>query len=176
MTVDVQAEGLQGLSELEARERRRAGRGNRARDESSRGWAQILRSNVFTFFNNILFVIGVSLLALGRVNDAVVSVGLGLLNALISAAQEVRAKRTLDRLRLLHQAPSRVVRDGRERAVPAEELVEGDLVRLGPGDQVVVDGPVVGPGRLEADESLLTGESEPVVKTEGDRMLSGSYC
>lgn len=168
--------GLDGLSEREAQERHRAGRGNTARDDASRGYLQILRTNVFTSFNDILFVIGASLLALGRTNDAVVSVGLGLLNALISAGQEVRAKRTLDRLRLLHRAPSRVVRDGQERPVPAEELVEGDLVRLGAGDQVVVDGPVVGPGRLEADESLLTGESEPVVKTAGDRLLSGTYC
>ena len=165
-----------GLSEAEALQRRRAGLGNGVRSGSSRSYASILRANLFTFFNNILFVIGVGLLALGRTNDAVVSVGLGLLNALISSAQEVRAKHTLDRLRLLHRARSRVVRDGQERDVDPEDIVQGDLLALAAGDQIVVDGPVVGPGRLEADESLLTGESDPVVKTAGDRLLSGTYC
>ena len=164
-----------GLSEAQAERQRRSGRGNGGRGRSSRSYASILRTNVFTFFNNILFVIGAALLSLGRTSDAVISVGLGLLNAVIGAAQEVRAKRTLDRLRLLHRSSTHVVRDGRGREVPPEEVVEGDLLRLGAGDQVVVDGPLVGPGRLEADESLLTGESEPVVKRAGDRLLSGSY-
>ena len=165
-----------GLTEAEAQQRRRDGRGNDAEDRSSRSYTRILRTNVFTFFNDILFVIGVALLALGRTNDAVVSVGLGLLNAVISAGQEIRAKRTLDRLKLLNRAPSRVVRDGQDRDVAAEDVVQGDLVRLRPGDQIVVDGAVVGPGRLEVDESLLTGESEPVVKSAGDPLLSGTYC
>ncbi len=147
--------------------RRRAGRGNGARAGSSRTYLSILRTNLFTFFNNILFVIGGALLALGRTNDALVSVGLGLVNAVISSVQELRAKRTLDRLRLLHRAQVRVVRDGREREVGPEDVVEGDLLALGAGDQVVVDGPVES-GRLEVDESLLT-----VVKAEGDRLLSG---
>jgi cation-transporting ATPase E len=165
-----------GLSEAEAEERRRAGLGNGVRAGSSRSYVSILRTNLFTFFNNILFVIGVGLLALGRTNDAVVSVGLGLLNAVISSVQELRAKRTLDRLRLLHRSRSRVLRDGREREVDPEDVVQGDLLPVAPGDQVVVDGPVVGAGRVEVDESLLTGESDPVVKTAGDRLLSGTYC
>nr|MDP9498221.1 HAD-IC family P-type ATPase [Actinomycetota bacterium] len=165
-----------GLSQAEAQERLRAGLGNGVRSTSSRSYTSILRANLFTFFNNLLFVIGVALLALGRTNDAVVSVGLGLLNAVISSAQELRAKRTLDRLRLLQRARCRVVRDGQEREVEPEQVVQGDLLRLTAGDQVVVDGPVVGPGRLELDESLLTGESDPVVKTAGDLALSGTAC
>src|SRR5215218_3862551 len=173
MTTDVLPSGL---SEAEAEQRRRDGLGNGVRTGSSRSYVSILRTNLFTFFNNLLFVIGVGLLALGRTNDAVVSVGLGLLNAVISSVQELRAKHTLDRLRLLHRARSRVLRDGQERDVEPEDVVQGDLLLLAAGDQVVVDGPVVGPGRLEVDESLLTGESDPVMKTAGNRLLSGTYA
>ena len=163
-----------GLTQDEAAARAKAGRGNVDRSRPSRTYAQVLRANVFTFFNNILFVIGAGLLALGRTNDAVVSVGLGLINAVVGAAQEVRAKRTLDALRLLHRSQCTVVRDGTDRRVDPEQVVEGELLRLSAGDQVVVDGPLVGLGGLEVDESLLTGESVPVRKAEGDRLLSGS--
>ena len=166
----------QGLSQAEAEARRRRGEGNVAVSRSSRTYAQILRTNVFSFFNLILFSIGVALLALGRVNDAVVSVGLGLINAGISATQEIRAKRKLDRLQLLNRGSVTVVRDGRDVEVTPEEVVRGDVLHLRPGDQVVVDGPVLEGGRVEADESLLTGESEPSVKKRGEDLLSGSFC
>ena len=163
-----------GLSEHEAAARAAAGRDNADRSRPSRTYADVLRTNVFTFFNNILFVIGAGLLALGRTNDAVISVGLGIVNAVISAVQEIRAKRTLDSLRLLHHSTATVVRAGRERQVDAEQVVEGDLLPVATGDQVVVDDPLVGPGLLEVDESLLTGEADAVRRGEGDRPLSGS--
>src|SRR3712207_5664897 len=113
-----------------------------------------------------------------RSSDALVSVGLGLVNALISAAQEIRAKRKLDRLQLLDRAPVLVVRDGREVEVGPEQVVRGDTLRVRPGDQIVVDGPLLdspeADDRIEADESLLTGESDPVVKEPGDELRSGS--
>jgi cation-transporting ATPase E len=124
----------------------------------------------------ILFAIGAALLALGRWNDAFISVGLGLLNAAISAVQEIRAKRKLDRLQLLDRTPVHVVRDGEEVAVPPEAVVEGDVVRVRPGDQIVVDGPLLDGGRVEVDESLLTGEADPLPKAPGDDLLSGSSC
>lgn len=164
-----------GLTEQQVVAARSRGEGNSVGATPSRSYLLIVRTNLFNFFNNLLFAIGVGLLALGRVNDAILSVGLGLVNALISSIQELRAKRKLDSLRLLNSARSRVLRDGVEREVPAEDLVRGDLVRLVSGDQVVVDGPVVS-GRLEVDESLLTGESESVLKGGGDRLLSGSFC
>ncbi len=83
--------------------------------------------------------------------------GIGLVNAMISTAQEVRAKRQLDRIALVSAPRVAVVREGRERSVDPAELVVGDVVKLGSGDQVVVDGTVVGDGSLEVDESLLTG-------------------
>jgi cation-transporting ATPase E len=115
------------------------------------------------------------LLSLGRYSDALVSVGTGVLNAAISAVQEIRAKRQLDRLQLLARGTVVVVRDGREVEVIPEDVVRGDVVHVRPGDQVVVDGPVLD-GRLEVDESLLTGESDPLLKAPGEDVLSGSYC
>ncbi|MGY2065743.1 HAD-IC family P-type ATPase [Blastococcus sp. SYSU DS0619] len=166
----------EGLSQREADERRRRGEGNAAVSRSARSYAQILRTNVFSFFNLILFSIGVALLALGQVNDAFVSVGLGLVNAMISAVQEIRAKRKLDRLQLLSRSAVTVVRDGRDVEVAPEEVVRGDVLHVRPGDQVVVDGPVLDGGRVEADESLLTGESDAQLKEPGDDLLSGSFC
>src|ERR671916_679506 len=168
--------GPEGLTQREAEARRRRGAGNVAVSRSSRSYAKILRTNVFSFFNVILFVIGAALLALGRYNDAFTSVGLGLVNAAISAVQEIRAKRKLDRLQLLDRARVTVVRDGRDVEVVPEEVVRGDVLHVRPGDQVVVDGPVLDGGLVEVDESLLTGESEALLKKPGDDLLSGSFC
>src|SRR3954447_25750278 len=164
-----------GLSSTEAAERRRRGEANTGGESSTRSYATILWTNVFSFLNIILFVIGVALLALGRYSDALISVGLGLINAVISAAQEMRAKRKLDQLQLLDRAPVCVVRDGREVEVTPDAVVRDDVLRVRPGDQIVVDGPLLD-GRAEADESLLTGESDPVAKVTGDELRSGSLC
>jgi cation-transporting P-type ATPase E len=167
-----------GLTSAEADLRRRRGEGNAAAKRASRTYAQILRTNVFSFYNSILFVIGIVLLSLGRYNDALISVGLGLINAVLSSIQELRAKRKLDQLQLLDQTTVMVVRDGQDVPVAPEHVVLGDVVHVRTGDQVVVDGPLLaGPAdRLEMDESLLTGESDPVVKRLGDELLSGSWC
>ncbi|BBH67341.1 cation transporter E1-E2 family ATPase [Actinoplanes sp. OR16] len=166
----------EGLTEAEADARRRRGEGNVPVKGGSRGYGEILRTNVFSFFNLILFVIGAALLTLERYSDALISVGLGLINAVISAAQEIRAKRKLDRLQLLDRAGVLVVRDGQAREVAPDQIVCGDVIRVRPGDQIVVDGPLLDGGRVEADESLLTGESDPVVKHPGDELRSGSLC
>ncbi|GAA0481866.1 cation transporter E1-E2 family ATPase [Paractinoplanes deccanensis] len=176
MDLDVRPVPVEGLSEAEAEARRRRGEANVTGKGGGRSYATILRTNVFSFFNIILFVIGIALLALSRYSDALISVGLGLINAVISALQEIRAKRKLDRLQLLDRAMVVVVRDGREVSVPPGAVVRGDLLRVRAGDQIVVDGPLQHGGRLEADESLLTGESDPVVKSPGDDLRSGSLC
>src|SRR5918998_1648173 len=130
--MDLQAERplVVGLTTAEAEARRRRGEANTAVRGSSRSYATILRTNVFSFFNTILFVIGVALLALGRYSDALVSVGLGLINALISAVQEIRAKRKLDRLQLLDRAPVLAVRDGQEVELAPAAVVRGDVLRV----------------------------------------------
>src|SRR5689334_130008 len=149
-----------GLTAAEADDRRLCGEANTAVSGTTRTYASILRTNVFSFFNLILFVIGVALLALGRYSDALISVGLGLVNAVISATQEIRAKRKLDGLQLLDRVPVRVVRDGTEVEVAPEAVVRGDVLQVRAGDQIVVDGPLLRGGPVEADESLLTGESD----------------
>ena len=165
-----------GLTSAEAAVRRRRGEANSPVKGGSRGYPDILRTNVLSFFNIILFVIGAVLLAMGRFSDALVSVGLGLINAVISAAQEIRAKRKLDRLQLLDRAAVTVVRDAREIEIAPDQVVRGDVLRVRAGDQIVVDGPLLDGGRVEADESLLTGESDPVAKAAGDDLRSGSLC
>ena len=165
-----------GLSAAEADARRRRGEANTAVSGATRSYASILRTNVLNFFNIILFVIGVALLALGRYSDALVSVGLGLINAVISATQEIRAKRKLDRLQLLDGAPVRALRDGTAVELAPEGVVRSDVLLVRAGDQIVVDGPLLSDRPVEADESLLTGESDPVVKHQGDDLRSGSLC
>ena len=166
---------VEGLTEAQAQQEARAGRANTPVSGSGRTTGRILRTTVFSFYNNTLFVIGIALLALGRYSDALVSVGLGIINAALAAVQELRAKRQLDRLQLLAREPVTVVRDGVERRIGPGDVVVGDLVCVRAGDQIVVDGPLVA-GRVEADESLLTGESDPIAKDVGDSLLSGSSC
>ena len=167
---------VQGLTEDEAENRRRRGEGNDAGISSGRSYWDIARTNLFTLFNNVLFTIGVALIAVGRVNDAITSVGLGLINALIGTAQEIRAKRQLDRIAIVTRPEITVVRNGRPRTVAPSEIVKGDVIRLTAGDQVVVDGTMVGDGVLEIDESLLTGEAHLIRKQAGDQLFSGSFC
>jgi cation-transporting P-type ATPase E len=125
-----------GLSQAEATARHRRGEGNVAVTRSSRSYGQILRTNVFSFFDIILFVIGAALLALGRYNDALTSVGLGLVNAAISAVQAIRAKRKLDRLQLLSLGMVAVVRDGQDVELTPEQVVGGDVVHVRSSDRI----------------------------------------
>jgi hypothetical protein len=143
---------------------------------SGRSYWALARANVFTFFNDILFVIGVALVALGQWTDAVMSVGLGLVNAVIGAAQEACAKRKLDRIALLSRPTVTVLREGRDRSIDPDEVVPGDVVHVVAGDQITADGRLLGEGRIEMDESLLTGETDLIAKVGGDPLLSGSFC
>lgn len=167
---------LEGLSEREVMVRRARGQGNRMPPQTGRTYWQIVREDVFPLVNTILYVLCLALLLLGQISEAVISAGVVLLNAFISVIQEVRAKRALARITLLTRPKATVIRDGQERSVDPSELVVGDLLRIHAGDQIVVDGPVVGDGRLEVDESLLSGESNPITKRAGDMLYSGSFC
>ncbi len=167
---------LQGLSESEALARRQRGQGNNVHLAASRSYADILRQNVFTFINVVLFLIGAVMVTIGRVSDAVVSVGLILMNVVIGIVQEIRAKRQLDKIALLTRPRITLIREGQARVVDPAEIVIGDVIVARPGDQIVVDGVVVGDGRMEVDESLLTGESDLIPKQAGDTVLSGSFC
>src|SRR4051794_7971181 len=166
----------EGLSQREVLARRAAGQGNTAPAPTSRTYRQIAVENVFTFINSCLFCLGIALALLGRPLDALISTGVIGLNILVSVVQEIRAKRTLDRIALLTRPTATVIRDGRAQALPPEQLVIGDLLTVGPGDQIVVDGTVIGDGHMHVDESQLTGESQRIPKQAGDAVFSGSFC
>ncbi len=139
-------------------------------------YRQIILGSTFSFINNVFYVLCLLLVILGRPLDAILSLGVVLVNAGVSAFQEVRAKRKLDQIALLTRPTAKVIRDGREQTLDPGEIVRDDLLVVGPGDQIVVDGTVVGDGAIEVDESQLTGESDLVRKRAGDRVFSGSFC
>lgn len=162
-----------GLTAAEVAARIADGRVNTATDASSRSIWSILRANVFTLFNAIVFAGFTFLFLLGRWQDALFGFA-AIANAIIGVFQEYRAKRSLDRLALMHAPLARVRRDGVEQELPMRDVVLDDLLIVRSGDQVTADADVLEAVRLESDESLLTGESEPIDKVPGDRLLSGS--
>ena len=165
-----------GLSSREVQERQAAGLGAVLPPQTGRTYWQIIREDVFTFIHTVLFLLCFALLALGQISEALVSVGTVLFNVVISVVQEIRAKHALDRIALLTRPRATALRDGQVVALDPGEIVRDDILLVQAGDQVVVDGPLVGTGKIEVDESLLTGESDLVPKREGDALFSGSYC
>jgi len=163
-----------GLSAGEVAARVDAGKVNLSSVQSSRSLGQIVRANVFTRFNAILGVLLAVILVIGPINDSLFGLVL-VSNAAIGIIQEVRAKRTLDRLTLLAAPHATVARGGRSVELTVEELVLDDTLALRAGAQIVVDAVVLDSAGLEVDESLLSGESEPRVKAVGDEVLSGSF-
>ncbi|MFY1689257.1 HAD-IC family P-type ATPase [Plantactinospora sp. WMMB782] len=163
-----------GLSTAQVAERIAAGQVNDVPVRSARSVGEIVKANLFTRINAIMGVLFGVILAVGPIQDALFG-GVIIANTLIGVVQELRAKRTLDRLAIVGAARPVVRRDGHAVEVTAADLVLDDLVELGPGDQIAVDGVVVEAEQLEVDESLLTGEADPVVKQAGDPLLSGSF-
>ncbi|GAC1477540.1 MAG: HAD-IC family P-type ATPase [Acidimicrobiales bacterium] len=162
-----------GLTGEEVGERRARGLGNEETPSTSRTFSQIVAANVLTRFNAILAVLLGVIIVVGPFQDGLFGVVL-VLNTLIGILQEVRAKRTLDRLALVSAPHARVRRDGGVSELGLRELVVDDVVELRPGDQVPLDGTVVEEG-MEIDESLLSGEADPVAKPSGSVVLSGSF-
>ena len=162
-----------GLTAAEVEQRRRDGAVNDYTPPASRSIAAIVRANVLTRFNALLGSLLVVILIVGPLQDALFGLAL-LANTLIGIAQELRAKRTLDRLTLVTAPRARVVRDGDVREIAADEVVLDDVVLLGAGDEAVVDAQLQESLALQLDESMLTGESHPVNKAPGDLVLAGS--
>ena len=162
-----------GLSAAEVAERVREGRTNAYRVRTSRSAAAILRANVFTIFNAILATALVVVLAVGHWADALFGIVL-ILNTATGTIAEVRAKRALDRLAFLEAPTACAVRDGREVELDVADVVLDDVLRLRSGEQVPADAVVLTADGLEVDESILTGESDPVRPRAGDRVLSGT--
>ncbi|HEX7059492.1 MAG TPA: HAD-IC family P-type ATPase [Solirubrobacterales bacterium] len=169
----VEAKIEQGLSSAEAAARLR--KLGPPPETSSRSVSSIVAGNVFTLFNAIIGIFFVLILSLGLFADAVFGL-IAIVNSYIGIRQELRAKATLDELAVLVAPHAKVVRDGAEASLLAEEVVPGDIVHIGPGDQLVADGEVISSRGMTLDESLLTGEADGVGKGPGDRALSGAFC
>jgi cation-transporting ATPase E len=163
-----------GLTGAEVAERVARGEVNDVPVRSSRPTSEIVRANVFTRFNAIIGVLFLVVLVVGPVQDGLFGFVI-VANTAIGIVQELRAKRTLDSLAVIGEARPTVRRDGAATEIPTSAIVLGDLVELGPGDKVVVDGETVEADGLEIDESLLTGEADPVLKKPGDPVMSGSF-
>ena len=164
-----------GLSLAEVAARQAEGLSNVVTDSTSRTVRDIIQANVFTRFNAVLAFLFVVVITVGSFNDALFGLVV-VLNALIGIVQEVRAKRTLDRLTLISAPKVTVIREGQTQIIAKEAVVLGDLVVVSSGDQLVADGELLEGSGLEIDESLLTGESVPVLKRTGDVLYSGSHA
>ncbi|HLM18994.1 MAG TPA: HAD-IC family P-type ATPase [Acidimicrobiia bacterium] len=163
-----------GLTSAEVQERVARGQTNDTGERTSRKLSEIVRANVFTRFNAILGAAVAVIVVIGPIQDATVAIIL-VANSAIGIFQEVRAKRKLDQLAVQNAAAARVMRDGSVEEVATEAVVLDDLVELRTGDQIPCDGEVCAADGLEVDESLLTGESDPINKLVGDELLSGSF-
>lgn len=167
-----------GLTAAEVAERVAAGKVNGEQTVRTKSVADILRSNILTFFNFVFIVLAV--LLAGFVPDGMDGIGnfgfliLIVFNTLVGIIQELRAKRTMDRLSLLSAPKALVIRDGEEKEIPLEEIVLDDITELAAGRQVCADGVVV-EGSCEVNESLITGEPDAIVKNVGDKVMSGSF-
>ncbi|GHH75869.1 putative cation-transporting ATPase E [Kitasatospora indigofera] len=163
-----------GLTAAEVAERVARGAVNDVPVRSSRSVKEIVRANVFTRFNAIIGVMFAVILVVGPIQDGLFGLVI-VANTAIGIIQEMRAKRTLDSLALIGEAKPQVRRDGRVEQVAVAAIVLDDTVLLGIGDKVIVDGEVTEADGLEIDESLLTGEPDPVLKLPGDQVMSGSF-
>ncbi|MGP4044239.1 HAD-IC family P-type ATPase [Streptomyces sp. 2A115] len=163
-----------GLSAAEVAERVARGEVNDVPVRSSRSTADIVRANVFTRFNAIIGVLWLIMMFVAPFQDSLFGYVI-LANTGIGIIQEWRAKKTLDSLAVIGEARPTVRRDGKAFEVSTSEIVLGDLIEIGPGDKIVVDGVCAETDSLEIDESLLTGEADPVVKQPGDQVMSGSF-
>jgi len=173
--VPIPASGrAEGLSAAEVAERVARGEVNDVPVRSSRSLGEIVRANVFTRFNAIIGALWLIMLFVAPFQDSLFGYVI-IANTGIGIIQEWRAKQTLDSLAVIGEAKPTVRRDGVAAEISTSEIVLGDLIEIGPGDKIVVDGRCAESDSLEIDESLLTGEADPVVKHPGDEVMSGSF-
>ena len=164
---------MTGLTDEQVNARIAEGKVNADENPNTRTYKQIVRENTLTFFNFLNLVLLVLVLLVGYYKNAFF-VCIIIINTLIGIAQEIRAKKTIDKLAILTARKSVVIREGQKWTVPTEELVLDDVVCLKTGDQVPADARIL-EGSLEVNESLLTGESDNLPKNEGDELFSGSF-
>lgn len=162
-----------GLTAEQVREQCRRGLTNADDGIQTKTEKQIILENTFTFFNILNFVLAVFVLLVGSFKN-LLFLGVIFSNIIIGSFQGIRAKRTIDKLSLISAPKATVLRDGARRVIQVHELVLDDLMHLGAGQQICADA-IVQSGEVEVNESLITGESDPVTKLPGDALLSGSF-
>jgi len=174
---------LNGLSQNEVQQRINNGQINRSTVTKTKKISQIIIENVFSVFNLVITSVILFLLYFfittgdeRLLYDTIGTTFVISLNTFIAVYQEIRAKKALDKVSLLLKKEVKVIRDGKEITIDQSDVVVDDIIVLERGDQVVVDGIVEVSNKLEIDESLLTGESLPINKKNGDEVLSGSFC
>lgn len=163
----------QGLSAAEVEERIAAGHFNAPVESPSKTTGQIIAGNVFTYFNLIFSILAVLLIIVGSYKD-LSFLPIIIINSLIGIIQELRSKATLEKLNVLNAPSAKVIRDGVEQSIPSDQLVIDDVIVFRAGDQIPADAIVI-EGKASANEALLTGEADEIVKVEGSELMSGSF-
>lgn len=174
---------LSGLSSSEVQERISQGLQNKSSKPKSKTISQIFVENVFSVFNIVIFSVVIFLLYFyfktgdsRLILDCLGIFTIAVVNTFLAVSQEIKAKRALDKVNLLLKREVTVIRNGSEVSVEPEDIVKDDIIKILRGDQIAVDGIIIFSNHLEIDESLLTGESNPIHKKEGEEVLSGSFC
>lgn len=166
-------QNISGLSTAEVEFRKKAGLSNESVDSSTKTVAQIIRSNVVTYYNLIFLIITILLIVVGSFRD-LTFLPIIIANMLIGIIQELRSKKILDDLTILNTPKITVRRDGSNQEVLADELVQDDVITLSAGGQIPADALVLS-GNITVNEALITGEADEIVKKEGDSLFSGSF-
>ncbi len=165
---------LKGLTDEQVQERIDAGKVNVVERKGVRTTKQIVLSHTITYFNVLNILLGILVFITGSYKN-MLFLGVVICNSAIGIIQELKVKQLIDQLSVITAAKTIVLRNGKGKSIPIEELVVDDIVRVKTGDQIVTDGIVLGGKGLEVNESMLTGESRPVKKKKGDEILSGSF-
>ena len=170
---DMQSAFPAGLTAEEARERAAQGLSNRTDIKTGRSVGKIISSNLFTYFNLIFTVLAILLCIVGSYRN-LTFLPIIFINSSVGIVQELRAKRTLDKMNMLNAPYSIVIRDGERIRIPSQDLVKGDCILLTSGNQICADASVI-QGSISVNESLLTGEADEIKKETGSQLLSGSF-
>ena len=166
-------DGQMGLTKEQVEERKAKGLTNEKVDSSTRTTAEIVKSNVFTYFNLIFLIIAILLIAVGSFRD-LTFLPIIIANTLIGIVQELRSKKVLDELSILNSPKVNVIREGKKQTVAPEDLVLDDVIELGAGNQISADAVILS-GNVTVNEALITGESDEISKKEKEKLLSGSF-
>lgn len=165
-------EKFTGLTKIEVEQRKAAGQGSQAPPQITKSTASIIKGNICTLFNLLNFVIAILLFIAGAYSN-MLFIAIIILNIVIGIFQELKAKKLVDELSILNRPSVHVIREGKEESIGMEDVVKDDIIVLKSGDQICNDSKVI-EGTLEMNESLLTGESDAIVKKKGSMLLSGS--